>query len=324
MEDLLVLEDVNVSYGADQVLRDVSFHVKQGRICGVVGESGSGKSTIIYAILGILEGGRVTSGSITYNGADLATLSREEMRETRGGQIALIAQEPAESFHPTRTLRRQLYEVADCHRDVSRAEAERRMISYLETFGIDAPQRVLDGYSFELSGGMCQRASIAMAMALSPSLILADEPTSALDVVTQKQVVAQLADLRDESGVSVLFVSHNIGVVAGLADDVLVMYAGCIVERGLAALVMNAPLHPYTRNLVAAVPRMDRPLARAIKVPPADRSLSGCPYRLGCRAACDACADAFPMLTEAAPGHFVRCPRVAQVAEVYEKEGDAL
>ncbi|MDI9241647.1 ABC transporter ATP-binding protein [Fusibacillus kribbianus] len=308
MKKLFSIENMDVCYGDSPVLRGVSMSVDKGEILGIVGESGSGKSTTIYASLGILgKGGRVTGGSIRYEDRELLKLSEEEMRRLRGKEISLIAQNPVESFHPIRKIRSQLKELIKCHGGLSFQEAEEQMLAIMEKINLKDGKRILNSYAFEMSGGMCQRVSIAMAMVLSPMLLFADEPTSALDVTVQKQVVGELLKLREDFGTAVFLVSHNMGVISHMADTVAVMYGGMVLEYGKKDLVIRNALHPYTKNLIQAVPSMDKPAPKGVLSAACDRSAPGCPYRNGCSCKKEQCEELMPGLQEAEPGHFVRC-----------------
>lgn len=308
MSELLAIQNVNVSYGDSPILRGVSISVAPNEIMGVVGESGSGKSTTIYAALGILrKGGRVTGGSIKYCGSELLSLSSKKLRELRGSEISLIAQSPVESFHPIRRVRSQLHELVKAHGGLSYGEADARFKEILAKMELHDGDRILDSYAYEMSGGMCQRVSIAMSMVLHPKLILADEPTSALDVTVQKQVVSELVRLRDDYGNSIMIVSHNMGVISCISDSIAVMYAGMVLEHGTKEMVIRTPLHPYTKALIAAIPSMHRPIPRGIVPSEFDRSFFCCPYCKGCSFSVEQCRSEIPSLYETDTGHFVRC-----------------
>ena len=316
MSKLLEIEDLYVNYGAVPILRDVSLTINEGEIIGVVGESGCGKSTMIHAAMGILgKRGYVESGSIRFQDEELLKLSAEQMRRVRGEKISLIAQNPVESFHPTRRIKDQLDEMVKMH-GMDTAEARKEMLRIMEIFRLDNPERILKSYAFELSGGMCQRVSIAMAMVLKPKLLMADEPTSALDVITQKEVITELMKVRDRSGTAILIVSHNMGVISHIADKVLVMYGGMVFEYGDKAKLLKTEgehCHPYTENLIRAVPRLGEPLPKKISAIRVDRSLPGCPYCKSCKeCGCGGkCEEHVPPLTEVESGYFVRCHKYA-------------
>ena len=259
MAEILKYEQVDISYNGVKVIKDVSFTVDEGEILGIVGESGSGKSTLIKAAMGLLGNtGLVTRGDIWYKGKNLPDLSAGELRKLNGPELGMIFQYAGSSFCPIRTVGSQLYESMTEHESVSKAEFRRRASELLEKIGFENAQRILDSYPFELSGGMQQRVGIAAAMLLNPSVLLADEPTSALDVSVQKQVVEEMLLVRRTFGTSIVLVTHNIGVIGAMADKVLVMKDGEMVEYGETQQVLNDPKEAYTRTLMSAVPRLRR------------------------------------------------------------------
>ena len=259
MAEILKYEQVDISYNGVKVIKDVSFTVDEGEILGIVGESGSGKSTLIKAAMGLLGNtGLVTRGDIWYKGKNLPDLSVGEIRKLNGPELGMIFQYAGSSFCPIRTVGSQLYESMTEHESVSKAEFRRRASELLEKIGFENAQRILDSYPFELSGGMQQRVGIAAAMLLNPSVLLADEPTSALDVSVQKQVVEEMLLVRRTFGTSIVLVTHNIGVIGAMADKVLVMKDGEMVEYGETQQVLNDPKEAHTRTLMSAVPRLRR------------------------------------------------------------------
>ena len=259
MAEILKYEQVDISYNGVKVIKDVSFTVDEGEILGIVGESGSGKSTLIKAAMGLLGNtGLVTRGDIWYKGKNLPDLSAGEIHKLNGPELGMIFQYAGSSFCPIRTVGAQLYESMTEHESVSKAEFRRRASELLEKIGFENAQRILDSYPFELSGGMQQRVGIAAAMLLNPSVLLADEPTSALDVSVQKQVVEEMLLVRRTFGTSIVLVTHNIGVIGAMADKVLVMKDGEMVEYGETQQVLNDPKEAYTRTLMSAVPRLRR------------------------------------------------------------------
>lgn len=307
-EPILTIRNVDVDYGKTPILRDISMDINPGEIIGVVGESGSGKSTTIYATLGILgKGGRVSSGEILYNGRDLLNMKKDEKRALRGSELSLIAQDPVASFHPIRKIRSELFELVKAHGGMSTKEAEEAMLKAMEAISLYDGQRVLSHYAFELSGGMCQRTSIAMAMVLKPKILFADEPTSALDVTVQKQVCDEMMKIRDDSGTAIFMVSHNMGVISHMSDKIYVMLSGRVMESGSRDDVINHTGHPYTKKLISVIPRMNKPVPRGVSARQPDRTAKGCPYAAGCEMCCDKCKDELPSAKEISPGHFVRC-----------------
>jgi peptide/nickel transport system ATP-binding protein len=257
MSELLSIQQLNIAYNDTPTVKEVSLAVGENQIIGIVGESGSGKSTLIRAIIGLLgREGRVTSGSIVFQGRHLETMTPRQLRDVRGGEIAMIFQQPESSFDPIRTIGDQFCETMKLHERATRADALSRAGAILRGLGFDDPARVLKSYPFELSGGMCQRAAIAVGMACRPRLLLADEPTSALDVTTQAQIVRQMMELRDEYGTSIIVVTHDIGVAAYMADHIVVMKDGRIEDQGERGYILNDSTNAYTRKLIRAVPSL--------------------------------------------------------------------
>ena len=259
MKKLLEYDRVEISYNGRPAVQDISVALSEGEILGIVGESGSGKSTLIKAAMGLLgPAGMVTRGDIWYKGKNLPDLRPAEMRKLCGPDFGMIFQSAGASFCPIRTVGVQLFESVREHEAIQKAEFEKRACDILEKIGFTDPLRVLKSYPFELSGGMQQRVGIASAMLLRPAVLMADEPTSALDVHVQKQGVEEMLLMRREFGVSIIIVTHNIGVVGAMADNVLVMQKGRAVEYGETNKILNHPETEYTKTLMAAVPRLDR------------------------------------------------------------------
>ena len=259
MGEILRYEHVDISYNGVRVIKDVSFSVGEGEILGIVGESGSGKSTLIKAAMGLLGNtGLVTRGDIWYKGKNLPDLSAAELRRLNGPELGMIFQYAGSSFCPIRTVGAQLYESMTEYESISKEAFRARATELLEKIGFENALRILDSYPFELSGGMQQRVGIAAAMLLNPGVLLADEPTSALDVSVQKQVVEEMLLVRRTFGTSIVLVTHNIGVIGAMADKVLVMKNGEMVEYGETRQVLNNPKEDYTRLLMSAVPKLKR------------------------------------------------------------------
>ena len=250
-------------YGRE-VLHDVSLRLHEGEILCIIGESGSGKTTLLNAVLGMPGKVEITRGEILFAGQNLCAMKGEELRRIRGRGIGMIYQEPGASLNPIRRIGIQFYDTMRAHMKISKKEAEEKALVLLSKMGLPEPERVLKSCPVQLSGGMNQRVAIALAMALEPALLLADEPTSALDVTVQAQIVEELLKLRREYGKTLVVVTHNMGVVAKMADKVSVMYGGRIVEYGRRDHILKAPAHPYTRALLAAVPKLDGPPPKAI------------------------------------------------------------
>jgi peptide/nickel transport system ATP-binding protein len=254
------LSAISLRDGDKPVLRRVSLSVRNGEVHGLVGESGAGKSTIAKAVLGIIPSQvKVTGGSIVFEGRDLLALRPDELREILGRDIALVPQDPSTALNPARRIDAQMTDGLRLKRGLSAKEASIRAGALLEEVQIRDPDRVLKSYPHQLSGGMRQRVLIAAAFGLEPKLVIADEPTTALDVTVQKQILRLIRSLQERHGTSVLFVSHDLGVVAKICDRVTVLYMGKVVEQGVTANVLNAPRHAYTKALLAANPRYDRP-----------------------------------------------------------------
>ena len=250
---LLSVDGLSVAYGSQPALEQVSFTLAPGEILGVVGGSGSGKSTLLRAISGLLAGNaRITGGRISFQGAAL------NERALRGNAIGMIFQDPAASFCPVRTIGDQLHEALNAQHPCSRAESDAAAAALFAQLGLAAPEKLLTSYPFALSGGMSQRVALAIAMLLNPALLLADEPTSALDMISQRQVLDALSFLRQKNGSAIVLVTHNIGVCERLADQVIVLQSGRIVEAGPTAQVFSSPQAAYTKELLAAVPRLRR------------------------------------------------------------------
>ena len=257
-EVVLEFEDVAISYDGIAVVEGVDAEVRAGEVLCVVGESGSGKSSLIRAAMGLLgPGGEVSGGRIVYDGRDLSRCSPKELRRLRGSELAMVFQDCLSALTPIRTIGAQLGEMARAHGSSPR-DVEFRFCELLESVNIEDPRRVLSSYPFELSGGMGQRVGIGMALTMEPRALFADEPTSALDTVSQKKVVEQLVSFKEKSGCAIVLVTHSFGVARAMADKVLVLKEGCTIEAGPARSVFESPRHPYTRELLDAVPVLER------------------------------------------------------------------
>lgn len=278
----------------------VSFSVRRGEVLGIVGESGSGKSVTGLSILGLVDApGRIVGGEIMFRGRNLTELTSHELRAVRGHQIAMIFQDPMMTLNPVLRVSTQMIEAVRAHEKVSKAEARQRARDALGRVGIPSPDERLDAYPHEFSGGMRQRVAIAIALLHSPDLIIADEPTTALDVTIQAQILAEVQKLATETGMALIWITHDLAVVSSLADRIAVMYAGRIVEDGPAPQVLSAPLHPYTVGLIGSVPSRNRRGAELAQIPGMTPSLldlpEGCAFRPRCPRALDPCRQPQPM-----------------------------
>ena len=290
----------------------VSFTLVSGRTLGIVGESGCGKSVTSLSIMGLVpQPPARVSGEIRFEGIDLLTLKPSEMRELRGNRLAMIFQEPMTSLNPAFTIGDQIIEAVVRHRKSGPREARERAIEMLRRVRIPAPERRIDEYPHKLSGGMRQRAMIAMALALDPELLIADEPTTALDVTIQAQILELMRELRAQTGTAIMLITHDLGVIAELADDVIVMYAGKIVERAPVAAIFDDPQHPYTVGLLGSIPKLhlsqDRLAAIEGVVPNPQALPAGCRFNPRCPFADEKCRSAEPPLAEVRTGHEVAC-----------------
>ncbi|MEW2437734.1 ABC transporter ATP-binding protein [Streptomyces caniferus] len=314
---LLDVRDLRVEFrtrdGVAKAVNGVSYRVAPGQTLAVLGESGSGKSVTAQAVMGILDSppGFVTGGEIIFQGRDLLTLSREERRRVRGAKMAMIFQDALSSLNPVLTVGAQLGEMFEVHEGMSRKEARGRAVELMERVGIPAARQRVGDYPHQFSGGMRQRIMIAMALSLGPDLIIADEPTTALDVTVQAQVMDLLAELQRELTMGLILITHDLGVVADVADTIAVMYAGRIVETAPVHQLYRAPAHPYTRGLLDSIPRLDQKGQRlyAIKgLPPNLTAIPpGCPFHPRCPLAQDVCRTDPPPLYEAGPGRASAC-----------------
>ncbi|OZI16157.1 ABC transporter ATP-binding protein [Bordetella genomosp. 7] len=297
--------------GVVKAVDGVDLSVGAGEILGLVGESGSGKSITGFSLLGLVDPpGRVVDGEIRLNGEDLRQASPRRWRELRGSDIAMIFQDPMMTLNPVLRVDTQMVETVLAHRRVSRADAHARALEVLTKVGIPSPQERLRAYPHQLSGGMRQRVAIAIALLNAPRLIIADEPTTALDVTIQGQILYEMQKLCRETGTGLIWITHDLAVVAGLADRVAVMYAGRVVETGTTADVIGQPLHPYTRGLIASIPTphtRGEPLEPIPGMTPSLLNLpQGCAFRERCARATEACLQA-PPAVEHRPGHWARC-----------------
>ena len=316
-EPLLAVDDLRVQFWTDRgtifAVNGVSFEIAQGETLGIVGESGCGKSVTALALLGILpRAGRVSGGTALFQGHDLLQLSDRELRRVRGKEIAMIFQDPMTSLNPVLTIGRQIREALETHFGMDRKASEKRAAELLDDVGIPSARKRLRDYPHQFSGGMRQRAMIAMALACKPKLLIADEPTTALDVTIQAQILDLLRALVADRRTALIMITHDLGVVAGICERVIVMYAGTFIETGTADQIFARPRHPYTLGLLQSVPRLDigrrqqlHPIAgqpRNMLSPPAS-----CPFAPRCRYRIERCTAELPLLEALAEGHRAAC-----------------
>lgn len=304
----------HIAEGTVHAVNGISFKLSECETLAVVGESGCGKSVSMMSLMGLIPipPGEIASGQAIYRGKDLFKMSEKEMEQLRGREIAMVFQDPMTALNPVLTIERQLCEPLRTHLGMDERAARERAIELLEQVGIPDASRRVRSYPHEFSGGMRQRAMIAMSLACAPSLLIADEPTTALDVTIQAQIVELVERLRDELCMAIIWISHDLGVVAGLAERVLVMYAGFIIEEAPVDYIYEEPLHPYTLSLLAALPRVDeRRYSRLKSIPGAPPNLlvepHGCPFAPRCEFAFERCLAEMPPLELVAPNHKIAC-----------------
>ncbi|MBI4497484.1 MAG: ABC transporter ATP-binding protein [Chloroflexi bacterium] len=314
---VLKVEDLTTHFftreGVVKAVNGVNLTLKRGRVVGMVGESGSGKSITALSILRLVPyPGRIVRGSISLNGRDVMALEGEDLRRMRGREVSIIFQDPTSGLNPVIPIGAQVAELLTAHLPLSRREAARQATAILAQVGLPDPDRVASQYPFQLSGGMCQRVMIGIATALNPSVLIADEPTSALDVTVQAQILQQLRNMKRDYQTAILLITHDMGVIAQMADEVAVMYAGSVVEYGDVREVFRSPTHPYTWALLNALPRLDaydQELRTIPGAPPNPINLPDeCPFIPRCNKARTVCRTSpRPLLAECGPNHWVAC-----------------
>jgi peptide/nickel transport system ATP-binding protein len=325
---LLSVEDLRVEFstarGTVYAVNGISFEIAAGETLGIVGESGCGKSVTSLALLGILaRNGRVTQGRAMFDGRDLLTLNDEQLRSIRGREIAMIFQDPMTSLNPVLTIGRQIREPLETHFGLDKGEAEKRTAELLDQVGIPSAKMRLKDYPHQFSGGMRQRAMIAMALACQPKLLIADEPTTALDVTIQAQILNLMLELKEKLGTAIILITHDLGIVAETAQRVIVMYAGRMAEEASVDELLRNPQHPYTRGLIGSLPR--RRAAGVVRgrtrsrlqeiagiVPSLREPIPGCAFAPRCSLATDRCAVQLPLLEEHRPHHYAACWEIAR------------
>jgi oligopeptide/dipeptide ABC transporter ATP-binding protein len=319
VKPLLEVKSLRTSFfteaGEVRAVDGVSFSVAPGKLLGIVGESGSGKSASMLSIMRLLpESARIVSGEIIFEDQDLLKLSETEMRHVRGARIAMIFQEPMTSLNPVFTIGSQIGEAVRLHQRTDRAETRNRTIEALRMVGIADPERRIDDYPHQLSGGMRQRVMIAMALSCNPRLLIADEPTTALDVTIQAQILDLIAELQSRLGLAVILVTHDLGIVSEYADDVTILYAARVMEEAPTAELFRNPLNPYTRGLLESIPGIDGNLKRRLQaipgsIPSALHPPAGCRFHPRCPRVIPKCSEVEPPLENKAPNHYVACIR---------------
>ncbi|TVR61588.1 MAG: ABC transporter ATP-binding protein [Spirochaetaceae bacterium] len=324
MDSLLEIKNLRTSFktedGTVRAVDEVSFDIRAGEVVGLVGESGCGKTAVSLSILQLLPTppAVIEGGEIVFSDRDLLKLSREEIRRIRGNEIAMIFQEPMTSLNPVYTIGNQLLETIELHQNLDRHDARRRAIEMLKLVGIPRPDEVVGEYPHRFSGGMRQRAMIAMALSCNPKLLIADEPTTALDVTIQAQILELMHELRERIGMSILFITHDLSVIAEMADRVVVMYAGKVVEQADVTSLFHDPQHPYTKGLIGSRPRVDADADDAGtgrahlpfipgNVPNPLQMPGGCPFHPRCAYAMPICSREMPSRTIIESGHEARC-----------------
>ena len=321
---LLSIEDLKTHFyvegGVVRAVDGVSLQVRRGECLGIVGESGSGKSVTQITVMGLIPQppGRIVGGRILFNGEDLLKKSPSELRSLRGNRISMIWQDPMTSLNPFLRVSRQLVEPLETHRGMNRQEARKVALQMLEKVGIPGPEQRFDQYPHQFSGGMRQRVMIAMALLCQPELLIADEPTTALDVTIQAQILELIKGLRSDFGTSVVMITHDLGVVAGMADRVVVMYAGKVMEEAPATELFHRPAHPYTVGLLRSVPRLDRGRAQRLipiegRTPDVSKPIPGCPFAPRCKWVIEKCHSEFPPEVILSDGHGSYCWRADEV-----------
>ena len=329
-ENILSVQNLHTSFHTDKgevkAVNGVTFNLEKGKILGIVGESGSGKSVTAYSIMRILEkNGRITEGKILYKGQDIAEFSEKQMREFRGKCCSIIFQDPMTSLNPVFTVGNQLKEAIELHTDRKGKEAEARAIEMLTLVGVNEPEKRVKQYPYELPGGMRQRVMIAMALACEPDILIADEPATALDVTIQAQILELMQSLQKKLGMAIIMVTHDLGVIADMCDEIIVMYGGRVCERGTAEDIFYRPHHEYTKGLLRSIPNVDRIGEKLIPIPGTPINLlnmpKGCAFCPRCEEAMKICIEEQPPEMQMPDGHFASCWLNVKAAMEEEKGG---
>lgn len=317
----------NVDAGEVRAVNGISFNLDKGKVLGIVGESGSGKSVTAYSIMRILvEPGKIVGGEILFNGEDIVKYSQKQMREFRGKRVSIIFQDPMTSLNPTFTIGNQLREAILLHTDRNRAEANARALEMLQLVGVNEPEKRLKQYPHELSGGMRQRVMIAMALACEPDILIADEPTTALDVTIQAQILELMKDLQKKMGMAIIMITHDLGVIADMCDEIIVMYAGRVCERGTVDEIFYNPRHEYTKGLLRSIPTLNGGHDKLIPIAGSPVDLTnlpkGCAFASRCDRCMKICLTEQPEEVRVNDSHIASCwMNVKQVYDEAQKEG---
>ncbi len=315
-ENILSVVDLNTSFHTDRgevmAVNGVSFNLDRGKILGIVGESGSGKSVTAYSIMQILEkNGSIKKGQVLYKGEDITRFSEKQMREFRGKCCSIIFQDPMTSLNPVFTIGNQLKEAIELHTERKGKEAMDRAVEMLTLVGVNEPEKRVKQYPYELSGGMRQRVMIAMALACEPDILIADEPTTALDVTIQAQILELMQSLQKKLGMAIIMVTHDLGVIADMCDEIIVMYGGRVCERGTAEDIFYRPSHEYTKGLLKSIPSVDRMGEKLVPIPGTPINLlnmpKGCAFCPRCENAMKICIEEIPPEMQMPDGHFASC-----------------
>lgn len=335
-ENILAVDGLKTHFstedGVVKAVDGISFELKKGETLGIVGESGSGKSVTNLSVMRLIQEppGKIAAGKVVFDGVDILTLPMDEVRKLRGKRIAMIFQDPMTSLNPFMKISRQLTEVTELHLGHSKQQAREHAIKMLKTVGISDAESRIDSYPHEFSGGMRQRVMIAMALSCDPELLIADEPTTALDVTIQAQILELIKDLKNRMGTSVILITHDLGVVAGMTDKIIVMYAGKVFEQAPTRELFASPANPYTRGLLRSVPDPNHehgsPLYQIPGLPPDVANLPpGCPFAERCDRAADLCKQEFPPFVQVDEGHYSLCHFAKEVyQEAKEAEGSGM
>lgn len=320
MKEILKVKDLSVSNKDVEILKNISFQIKKGEILGIVGESGCGKSTLIRALIQMMnKSEKITNGEILFNEKNLLLLDNKQIRKLRGNNLGVIFQNPGATLNPIRKIGKQFVQTMQSHMDISKNEALEKASNMLEKVNLKDSKCILNSYPFELSGGMKQRVTIALAMILEPEILIADEPTSALDVTVQAQVVKEMMSLRDNFQTSIIIVTHSMSVISQMVDKVAVMYSGNMVEYGDKEDILRNPKHPYTKALIDAVPKLNGTMPKGIKGNPPlfTENITGCSFAPRCEKCNEVCIKNQQYLKKMHDGRYIACDYVEDVEKKY-------